>query len=129
MKNNFFKNIKIKIFYFILITILNFNNAYSEILKEILIKGNERLSIETIIMFSGLDLNTEIDNNKLNLSIKNLYKTNYFKNIKMTLNNNILEIEIVENPIIQTIKIEGIKNKEILESLENITKKDEKYPF
>ena len=97
MKNNFFKNIKIKIFYFILITILNFNNAYSEILKEILIKGNERLSIETIIMFSGLDLNTEIDNNKLNLSIKNLYKTNYFKNIKMTLNNNVLEIEIVEN--------------------------------
>ena len=106
MKNNFFKNIKIKIFYFILITILNFNNAYSEILKEILIKGNERLSIETIIMFSGLDLNTEIDNNKLNLSIKNLYKTNYFKNIKMTLNNNVLEIEIGENPIIQKIKIE-----------------------
>jgi len=80
-------------------------------------------------MFSELELGEKIDQNDLNLSIKNLYNTNYFKNIKMNLNNNVLEIKVEENPIIQTVKIEGIKNKEILKSLNTLTKKSEKYPF
>ena len=40
-----------------------------------------------------------------------------------------LEIKVIENPIIQTISINGIKNKSIIRQLEDITKKSEKYPF
>ena len=126
MNVNFFK--RLKIIYFFLI-IINFNSAHSEILNEINIIGNERLAKETVLIFSELELGKDVNQIDLNLSIKKLYKTNYFKNIKMILNNNILEIKIVENPIIQTIKIKGIKNKSILESLKRITNKSEKYPF
>ena len=126
MNIKLFKNLKI--IYFFLI-IINFNSAHSEILNEINIIGNERLAKETVLMFSELELGKDVNQIDLNLSIKKLYKTNYFKNIKMILNNNILEIKIVENPIIQTIKIKGIKNKTILKSLQKITKKSEKYPF
>ncbi|MBD1145517.1 outer membrane protein assembly factor BamA [Pelagibacterales bacterium SAG-MED34] len=114
----------------ILITLLlSFSTLKAEIYKEIKVEGNERLSVETIIMFSGLNLSYDVTVNDLNTSIKKLYKTNYFKDIKITQKNKILTIKIIENPIIQSIKINGIKNKTILNKLEELTKKSEKYPF
>ena len=68
--NNFFK---IKFFTLILFCFfLNFKTIKAEIYNEIRILGNERLSVETIIMFS--ELKTGVDTNKedLNKSIKNL---------------------------------------------------------
>ena len=117
---------KLLIFLFF-ITLTSASKA--KIYNEIIIKGNERLSVETVIMFSGLKIDKNIEDNDLNVSIKKLYKTNYFKDIKLLIKNNIILIEIVENPIIQSIKINGIKNKSILEKLTEITKKSEKYPF
>ena len=108
---------------------ISFTTVHSKIYKDIKIKGNERLSVETILMFSGLNINDDLSIKDLNLSIKNLYKTNYFKDIKKNNENNILEIIIKENPIIQSIEINGIKNKSILTELKNVTKKNEKYPF
>ena len=111
----------------ILITLfLSFSTLTAEIYKEIKVEGNERLSVETIIMFSGLNLSYDVTVNDLNTSIKKLYKTNYFKDIKITQKNKILTIKIIENPIIQSIKINGIKNKTILNKLEELTKKSEK---
>ena len=60
-----------------------FTFATADIYKEIKVEGNERLSVETVVMFSGLNLSNNITTNDLNSSIKKLYKTNYFKNIKI----------------------------------------------
>ena len=73
-------------------------------------------------MFSGLKIGEDITNNDINLSIKKLYKTNYFKDIKIS-NDKKIEILIIENPIIQSIKINGVKNKSILTQLTDVTKK------
>ena len=112
---------------FYLFTLCTFSMA--AIYSDINVKGNKRLSVETVLMFSGLKLNTDITNEELNKAIKKLYETNYFKDIKIITSENSLLIEIVENPIIQRIDIKGIKNKSILKKLESITKKSEKYPF
>ena len=80
-------------------------------------------------MFSGLNIDTDIKKEDLNKSIKNLYKTNYFSNIEIKSIDKILEIKVEENPIIQSIKINGVKNKDILEQMYDYTKKYEKYPF
>ena len=109
--------------------IISHSLANAKIYKEIIVSGNERLSVETIIMFSGLKIGKEIRNKELNLSIKNLYKTNYFKDIKILSDNNVLKIAIVENPIIQSISIKGVLNKTILNELRNITKKKRKIPL
>ncbi len=114
---------------FIVTLLLSFSVSKAEIYKEIVVEGNERLSVETVIMFSGLNLSDDLTINDLNSSIKKLYKTNYFKDIKITQKNKILKIIIIENPIIQSIKINGIKNKNTLSKLEELTKKSEKYPF
>ena len=50
----------------------------------------------------------------LNSIIKNLYETKFFENVSVSISNNILEIEVEENPLIQSVSIEGIKNKNIV---------------
>ena len=77
----------------------------AEIYKEIKVSGNKRLSVETIIMFSELNTGINLESNDLNLAIKKLYETDYFKDIKIIIQKDKLEIKIVENPIIQTIKL------------------------
>ena len=68
-------------------------------------------------------------NDYLNNAIKNLYKTNYFKNIKITTENDIILIDIQENPIIQSISFKGLKNKRILKVLNEQIELKEKNSF
>ena len=120
---------KIKFLVFFTLLNLSFGSTHAEILKKIEIFGNERLADETIILFSNLTIGDDIDTNIINNTFKNLFKTDYFKDLKINFKNGVLEISVKENPIIQEIKINGIKNKSILKQLEKITRKSEKYPF
>ena len=129
MSNIVLKLVKKKFFFIIFIFFFNISFSKAEIYEEIIVKGNERLSIETVIMFSGLKLGEDLDDIDLNDAIKKLYKTNYFKEIKFTTKDKVINISIVENPIIQSIKINGVKNNTVLEKLTDVTKKSEKYPF
>ena len=101
------------IFLFVLFTTL----ASSEVVKNIEISGNKRITNETIILFGSIDIDVDYNDQKINNVLKNLYKTDFFENVSITLKNNILKIKVIENPIIQTIDITGIKNKRILEVL------------
>ena len=64
-------------------------------------------------MFSNVSLNENIDSSKLNEILNNLYDTNFFENISINFLENILEIQVSENPIIENINIEGIKSNRI----------------
>ena len=123
---NIVRKLKFKVLICLLLSI-SYSNA--QIYEEIRVNGNERLSVETIIMFSGLKIGEDIKNKDINLSIKKLYETNYFKDIKILTDKKKIEISIIENPIIQSIKINGVKNKSILTQLTDVTKKSEKYPY
>lgn len=106
------------IFFFTVLT----NQSFSEIIKKIEIIGNDRISDDTIILFSEVTTNQEVNSVDLNNLTKNLYSTNYFKDIKVTFNNGLLTILVVENPIVGQIKFKGIKAKKIQEQIEdNIT--------
>ena len=87
----------ILIIFFSLFSILKVN---SEIVKSIEIIGNERVSSETIKLFSNASINESLDNNDLNDMLKNLYDTNFFKDVSVELTSNILKIKVEENPII-----------------------------
>ncbi len=121
---------KIKYFVFLSIIKLFFiNNVHSEQLKKIEIYGNDRLAYETIVLFSNLEIGDDIDSNIINNTFKSLFQTDYFKDLKINFDSGNLKISVIENPIIQEIKIIGINNKSILRELEKITRKTEKYPF
>ena len=123
---NIIRKLKFKV---LICLLLSISSSNAQIYQEIRVNGNERLSVETIIMFSGLKIGEDIKNKDINLSIKKLYETNYFKDIKILTDKKKIEISIIENPIIQSIKINGVKNKSILTQLTDVTKKSEKYPY
>ena len=120
-----FKNI----LFFLLFLFFIFSRSYAVEVKQITITGNERVSDETIIMFSKINIGDEFSSADLNNSLKELYYTNYFKNVSISNNSGIININVIENPIIQTVTINGVNKKKINESLNDITQKIEKYPF
>ncbi len=126
---NLYKNLKKILIIFLFYNIFVCTTSKAELYEEIQVKGNDRLSVETIIMFAGINLSIDIEEKDLNSSIKNLFETNYFKDVKISINNKIIVIDVIENPIIQSIKISGVKNKAIESKLIEVTKKSEKYPF
>jgi outer membrane protein insertion porin family len=114
-----------KIFKLNLIILFVFSCTSAEIIKSIKISGNKRLSAQSIIVFSKVNLNQDYNDEKLNTVLKNLYSTNFFKDINLNVNNEVLLIKVVENPIIEELNIIGVKNKRLNEFiLEKITLKD-----
>jgi len=102
---------KIKIF--LLSFLLNFlvfsSFSFSEIIKKIEITGNNRISDETILMFSKVDTGQSVKNNKINQILKDLYNSNFFNNVSVKIEKNILFIKVDEAPLIKEIKITGVK--------------------
>ena len=92
----------------------------SQEFKNILINGNERISKETIINFSELPNKEFLDENSINNILKKLYKSGFFKDVAVKIENKNLIIDVIENPIIQTVFIEGIKKKRTEEDLYEI---------
>ena len=84
-------------------------SAVAEKIDSINILGNERISKDTIIIFGEIDAEDDFNEYKLNQILKNLYDTNFFKDVKINLTNKTLNIKLVEHPIIQNIEIQGIK--------------------
>ena len=108
----------LKISFSVLIYIIFFiSSSLSEIVKEIKIIGNDRISDDTIKMFSQVSIDDDLNSSDINSILKNLYDTNFFENVAVSLNNEILKIVVVENPIIQNINYEGIKAKKIKDEI------------
>ena len=118
-----------KLIYIFIFQILFINYSFSEIIKQFNIIGNDRVTDETVIMFSNLEIGDEINDDILNNSLKNIYLTDYFKSVSASNKNGIVEFKVEENPIIQTIIINGIDKNYIIDSLKKVTSKIEKYPF
>ena len=91
--------------------------SYAKIIKNIIIKGNERISNDTIKVFSSIKVGDEIDNDKINQIIKNLYDSNFFENISANFENHELVITVTESPIINKVIFKGLKSKTLKNSI------------
>tara|TARA_X000000950_G_scaffold150835_1_gene185869 strand:- start:452 stop:2701 length:2250 start_codon:yes stop_codon:yes gene_type:complete len=112
------KNKKLKKIFFIIISfVLLTSLSYAEVVKKIIIKGNQRVSNETIKLFSSIKVGDEITTDKLNEIIDNLYITNFFDKISTNFENQELIIEVEESPIINRIQFKGVKSKTLIDSI------------
>ena len=120
---------KIIIFISVLVFFNFFNQLKADIINNIIVNNNERISLGTIKTYGKIEIGKDYSEDDLNQVLKNLYETKFFKNISLKIDNQVLIIDLIENKLVQTIIIEGIKSstikKTILESL--IIK--EKAPF
>ena len=118
------KIILIFVFYFSLIPV-----TYSEILNSIKINGNERISNESINSFLPIKIGDQVSIQKLNQITKELYETNFFKDVSVEFDNSELIINIIENPIIQNIIFNGIKSNTLKEFIIKDSKLIERSSF
>ena len=106
--------IKIIVVFFFLLSLVK-----ADTLQKIEISGNKRISDQTIIIFSEIEINEEITKTKLDEVIKNLYKTNFFRNINLSFENQTLFLKVEENPIIENLQITGIKKQSLVEFIKD----------
>ena len=64
-------------------------------------------------MFANINLGDDLSTKKINLILKNIYDSQFFKNVSVDLSKNILTISVEELPIIENISYEGIKANKI----------------
>ena len=99
--------IKSIIIFFIILT----NVLFAEI-KKVNIVGNARVSSTTIE--SLVDKKTSnIDSIYINNLTKKIYDTDFFADVKISFNQDVLSITVVENPIVNFFYINGIKDNDL----------------
>ena len=76
-------------FYFLFIQVLK-----AEIVEKINVEGNQRISSDTIKMFSGVSVNDNLFEDDLNRILKKLYNTNFFDLVSVKITNKVLIISV-----------------------------------
>jgi outer membrane protein insertion porin family len=115
--------------YFILIFLFLSFNLSAEIVKKIDVQGNERISKETIKVYGNITLNNNYSTFDLNNILKDLYNTEFFEDVKISLSNGTLNIAVKEYPTINFISIEGEKSSTTKEKILEILQLKEQSSF
>ena len=110
-RNIYFQNLNI----FLFITVLLFSFTYlshkahsqESIVSSIIVDGNRRISTDTIINISKINPGSAYSPFQLNSALQNIKKSTFFKTANISLENNILKINVTENPTINSISFEG----------------------
>ena len=95
--------IKIIFLFFLILT----NTLFAEI-KKINIFGNERVNSVTIESLVDKKV-SNIDSIYINSLTKKIYDTDFFSDVKVSFNQDILTINVVENPIVNFFYINGLR--------------------
>ena len=119
----------IKIFIFIIALYLSISVSQAEIVNKIIIDGNQRVSDETVKIYGEIKINSNYSDSDLNKILNNLYSTEFFDDVTINLNNNILKINLKEYPVINQLVIVGEKSNKYKEQIKKIIKLKEKQSF
>ena len=108
-------NINIALSLLIFFSIYSFSLA--EIVKKIEINGNERVSSQSIEMFSKINVGDDIKKDDLNKILKNVYDSNFFSNVEVNFKDNTLIIFVEESSLVENVIIKGPKSKTLIKDL------------
>ena len=123
------KNFKSLFIFSIVFIFVSIFSLKAEIIKEVTIDGNNRVSDETILIYGGINLNEDINDDKLNLILNNLYSTEFFENVNVKIINQTLIIKLKEYPIVNQIIFIGEKSNRIKDEVKKVMKLKEKKSY
>jgi outer membrane protein insertion porin family len=106
------------IIFFIILT----NVSFAEI-KKINIVGNARVSSATIESLVDKKI-SNIDSIYINNLTKKIYDTDFFADVKISFNQDVLTINVIENPIVNFFYINGVKDSDLDQVNKIITLKE-----
>ena len=73
-------------------SIFCYSSLQAEIVKNIVIEGNKRVSTETIKIYGGIEINKDYSNKDLNNVLKDLYETDFFEDVKLEFSDDGIEM-------------------------------------
>jgi len=106
------------IIFFLILT----NTLFAEI-KKVNIVGNTRVNSTTIEFLVDKKI-ANIDSIYLNNLTKKIFDTEFFADVKISFNQNVLTITVVENPIVNFFYINGVKDNDLDQINKIITLKE-----
>ena len=109
--------------------LLYFSAVKAEVVENIIIEGNKRISDETIKIYGEVELNKNFTESDLNKVLSNLNSTNFFQNIEINLNNKILKIVVEEYPFVNQLIILGEPKKGYVEEIKKLIQIKSKRSF
>ena len=88
-------------------------SAYGDrdIISDIIVQGNQRIEVETVKSYIFVQKGDVYNEKEVDRSLKSLFNTGLFSDVKIGRAGKLLVIEISENPIINRIVFEGNKYK------------------
>ena len=114
--------LKTLILFFILFSI-----SYAEIVKGVKIFGNDRISDETVKVYGAIkEGKSEYTKQDLDNILKNIYETNFFKNVSVEIKNQILVINLEEYSVINQLVFLGEQSNRIKDQIKEFIKSKEK---
>ena len=102
-----------------------FFNLSAEIVQKLEVKGNSRISAETIKVYGEINIGQDYSAFDVNKILKNLYNTNFFEDVKISLDSNILNIVVKEYATVFSVDLQGEKSSTVKNSvLKKLTLKE-----
>ena len=104
-------------------------NLKAEIASKLSIKGNERVSNETIKIYGDIEIGKNYSESDLDKILKKLYDTEFFEIVEVNLINQTLIVQVKEYPVINQLIIVGEKSNKYKNELKKIIKLKQKSSF
>jgi outer membrane protein insertion porin family len=108
---------------FIIIFFLILTNSLFAEIKKVSVIGNVRVNSSTIESLVDKKI-ANVDSIYINNLTKKIYDTDFFSDVKISFNQDVLLINVVENPIINFFYINGIKDSDLDQANKIITLKE-----
>ena len=108
---------------FIIIFFLILTNSLFAEIKKVSVIGNVRVNTSTIELLVDKKI-ANVDSIYINNLTKKIYDTDFFSDVKISFNQDVLSINVVENPIVNFFYINGIKDSDLDQVNKIITLKE-----
>ncbi|MBT4836455.1 MAG: outer membrane protein assembly factor BamA [Methylococcales bacterium] len=95
----------------------------SFVIEDIYVEGLQRISPGTVFNYLPVDIDDVFDNKQSGNAIRSLFKTGFFKDVRLERKRNILIVYVEERPSIDEIEITGnndVPKDDLLDSLKDI---------
>jgi outer membrane protein insertion porin family len=76
-------------------------------IDEIAVSGNRRVAVGTVLSYLPVRVGDRVTRSSLSIALERLYETELFADIQIDIDGETLRIDVVENPIINRVNIEG----------------------
>ncbi|MGB4057849.1 MAG: outer membrane protein assembly factor BamA [Alphaproteobacteria bacterium] len=87
------------------------------VLRDVQIKGNERVETATVLSYMDIKAGDPMTRERLDSTLKGLFATGLFADVALNQQGDVLQVTVVENPVINEIAFEGndkIKDEDLL---------------